>query len=81
VRLTHAQPLVPGEKEGELLAQPVLSQTEAALEADAMGWGEGEVFGEFEALDEVALGLYTHQIKITSAPEHLCRYYLVRLAP
>lgn len=76
-RITHAQPLVPGQEAGTFVAQPVLSPVEAELEAD-LGIEEGYI--EFGALDETALGLYTHRLTVMSGPEHLCRHYLVRLA-
>jgi hypothetical protein len=83
LRITHAQPLVPGEgdEEGQMLARPLLSEEEAALEARLLGWDEGDVIGEFGEMDGVALGLYAHRIRIASGPDRLCREYLVRLAP
>ena len=75
-RITHAQPLVPGQEAGTFVAQPLLSPVEAEIEAD-LGIEEGYI--EFGALDEIALGLYTHRLTITSGPEHRCRHYLVRL--
>jgi hypothetical protein len=75
--ITHAQPLVPGPEPGEFMARPLLSPVEAAIEAD-LGLEAGYI--EFGALDEIALGLYTHHLTVLSGPEHLCRHYLVRLA-
>ena len=75
-RITHAQPLVPGQEAGTFVAQPLLSPVEAEIEAD-LGIEEGYI--EFGALDEIALGLYTHRLTVTSGPEHRCRHYLVRL--
>ena len=77
LRITHAQPLMPGQREGEFVAQPLLSPTEAELEADL---GIEECYIEFGALDEIELGLYTHHLTVTTGPEYLCRHYLVRLA-
>jgi hypothetical protein len=81
LRITHAQPLVPGEGDdkGRMFPRPLLSEKEAALEARLLDWGDGDVFGEFGEMDGVALGLYTHRIRITSGPDHVCREYLVRL--
>lgn len=76
-RITHAQPLVPGHEAGTFVAQPLLSPAEAELEAHL---GIKECYAEFGALDEIAFGLYTHRLTVTSGPEHRCRHYLVRLA-
>lgn len=76
-RITHAQPLVPGQEAGTFVARPLLSAIEAEIEA---GLGLEEGYIEFGALDEIALGLYTHRLTVMSGPDHLCRHYLVRLA-
>ena len=76
-RITHAQPLVPGQEAGTFVAQPLLSPVEAEIEAD-LGIEEGYI--QFGALDEIELGLYTHHLTVMSGPAHLCRHYLVRLA-
>ena len=59
------------------MAQPLLSPVEAEIEAD-LGLEGGYI--EFGALDEIALGLYTHRLTVISGPDHLCRHYLVGLA-
>ena len=59
------------------MARPLLSAVEAEIEA---GLGLEEGYIEFDALDEIALGLYTHRLTVMSGPDHLCRHYLVRLA-
>lgn len=55
-RITHAQPLAPGQEAGTFVAQPLLSPVEAELEAHL---GIEECYAEFGALDELALGLHT----------------------
>ena len=76
-RITHAQPLVPGQEAGTFVAQPLLTPVEAEIEADL---GMEESYINLGALDEIAHGLYTHHLTVTSGPERLCRHYLVRLA-
>lgn len=92
-RVTHAQPLVPGE-EGRLDPDPLLSAAEAEVEAFVLNREGGEMFtlvaiGDLPVglLSEVAalrllygdLSMYTHWLSIVHGPAHGCRDYLVRV--
>ncbi len=80
LRITHAQPLVPGEEDGRMVARPLLSEAEAELEAGSLTWAGDDVIWEFGEMEGLALGLYTHRVRVVSGPEHLCREYLIRIA-
>ena len=77
LRITHAQPLVLTEN-GDMVARPLHTEVEARLEARLLEWKDGEL-GEFGEMEGVALGLYTHRVRMVAGPEHRCREYLVRL--
>lgn|GEM_PF-3554500 len=74
-RITHAQPLQPV-GDGRFVANPLLTQDEAALEAALL---TPPIEGEFGSLDEIEYGLYTHRMRVTSGPEHVCEAYLIRI--
>ena len=82
LRITHAQPIVPGEGEeaGRMVARPLLSEAEAEAEAGMLTLDRDDVICEFGEMDGLALDFYTHRIRVVSGQEHLCREYFIRLA-
>jgi len=93
VRITHAQPLMPGPEGGQLEPTPLLSPAEAETEAAEFGPAalDLEAIADLppEWLGEPVERLlaagepvgYTHRLAVTEAPAHVCRDYLVRVEP
>lgn len=95
MRITAAQPLVPGPEGGQLEPMPLLSPAEA--EAEAAATFAEHISCRMLALDEMPpdalgqplehlltageLGIYTHRLTMVEAPAYVCREYLVRVEP
>lgn len=93
MRITHAQPLMPGSEGGQLAPTPLLSPAEA--EAEAAVLASDPAAYSLEPLEDYPpewLGQpverllagpepvgYTHRMTIVEAPAHVCRDYLVRV--
>lgn len=95
MRITHAQPLMPGPEGGQVEPRPLLSPAEA--EAEAAVFASDPAAFRLEAIADLppewlgepverllAAGEpvgYTHRLAVTEAPAHVCRDYLVRVEP
>ena len=95
MRITHAQPLMPGREGGQVEPTPLLSPAEAEAEAavflsdpaaytlQAIADTPPEWLGD--PVERLLAGPepvgYTHRLHVVTAPPHTCRDYLVRVEP